>query len=312
MNFLNDLISEMKERIRNPLMSSFVMSWLIWNWFFLYVLCFADVQDVLNYANETTKTAYILTLLTWNSCLWWPLASSLVYTLLMPLIKGWIHLFLVWRKKRINVRVEKNRRGDFVLYEKHLALHQKLEKERMRVVVYSKTEMEKDGIIEEMKTEKEDLQKTINNKLDELVRKDKVQLLTEQVIQFMNKVSNLNGEWYWHEYNSKDFYGNNRIKGKTKIRFSNHEGYFLDDSGVEHNYFEINVYFFNVMLEELYFGFKSKQPALSYGFEPWYNFKLKIGSSNKHEGIQNGDTKVVFESLLPTEYKGIIDAYKKT
>lgn len=137
-----EVISGIRERITNPLVSAFVLSWLVANWKFCYVLVFADTSDVLIFSGQTSKYGYAQSLITKETSLCYPLTFAIFYVLLMPFAKGGIHLVTVWVKKIVTIRVEKNRIGDFVAFKKHLDLFNKYNKLKQNVTEYSKQEAE--------------------------------------------------------------------------------------------------------------------------------------------------------------------------
>lgn len=90
--FFKDLLDTMKDRVKNTLFSSFIISWLAWNWKYIYVTFFVSEKGVGGFTN---KFEYILSIK--PSIYNWEFLSSINYMhyqfWIFPLITALAYVF---------------------------------------------------------------------------------------------------------------------------------------------------------------------------------------------------------------------------
>ncbi len=98
MEKINDILNNIKDRLSNPLIFSFVCSWLVINWQITVALIWYDPKQI---ANEKCISIFdfINDKLNIIDYLVWPLVMALLYTFAMPIIKNGIKAFYSWTSK---------------------------------------------------------------------------------------------------------------------------------------------------------------------------------------------------------------------
>lgn len=91
METISDFLKDLKDRLSNPFISSFVISWLLTNWRITLSLIFYN-QDELILDDYTSFTDLILRNSGWINMLFIPLGFSLLYTFGFPYLKAYIKL----------------------------------------------------------------------------------------------------------------------------------------------------------------------------------------------------------------------------
>lgn len=96
-SYLISLIEAYKERIRNPLISSFLLSWMIFNWKIVSVYFFSDIPMVEKIQLIELKYSNLLNILVF------PLLSAIFYILILP--------FIMWGIDQISIISWKGRKA---------------------------------------------------------------------------------------------------------------------------------------------------------------------------------------------------------
>ncbi len=100
MTFMIDLIKGItdsyKERLKNPLLSSFLFSWLIVNWKVVLVIVFSEISvlDRIRVVDsEYSEMKYLL---------WLPICASMFYVILLPYLMWGLDkvTFLSWKGRK--------------------------------------------------------------------------------------------------------------------------------------------------------------------------------------------------------------------
>ncbi len=97
MDKISDFFKELKDRASNPFISSFIISWIIFNWKIVVGLLFYKIPELkadhyASYFDLISKN----TVLTQN--ILYPLISSFLYTFLFPIFRNIISAFNAWIK----------------------------------------------------------------------------------------------------------------------------------------------------------------------------------------------------------------------
>lgn len=98
MEKVNDIFNNLKDRFSNPLIFSFVCSWLVINWRITIALLWYDAKQFEN-GGKTTVFDFISSKINSDDSLWHPLFFALCYTFLIPIIKNLIKAFYSWSNK---------------------------------------------------------------------------------------------------------------------------------------------------------------------------------------------------------------------
>lgn len=126
MNNMKDILRGIKDRLSSPLIFSFLLSWLIFNWEITVALLWYDVAYLKIEGN--TLIDFIRARINPFDSFYYPLIFALAYTLLSPPIKVLISAFNTWISKKgenWNVQISK---GAKVPIEKFLTLRENFEK----------------------------------------------------------------------------------------------------------------------------------------------------------------------------------------
>ena len=75
---INSILDSTKERLKNPLLGSFVFSWIIFNWKPIFYIIFSknSIENKIDFVSE----CYSLI----NTNFWYPLFFSIFYILIFP------------------------------------------------------------------------------------------------------------------------------------------------------------------------------------------------------------------------------------
>jgi len=101
---INNVIDTAKERLKNPFLGAFILSWIAFNWKAIsyFILSDENIADRM----ETIETDYA----SWYSGLWFPLSFAVFYLLILPLIM----LLFDWASKWV-INKRKDHQNDLVL-----------------------------------------------------------------------------------------------------------------------------------------------------------------------------------------------------
>lgn len=169
MDKVSDFLKDLKDRASSPFFSSFLLSWLIFNWRILLVLFFYSQNDLRNqgyssYINfiekNTTVTSNVIS----------PTIAAFLYTFIYPIFRNVVITFNSWVKSwgsRWSISVGK---GAKISVEKYIRLRETYEERTMILEKVIADESETRAKYEEIKNELE-LNKVEKNKLDSEVRK---------------------------------------------------------------------------------------------------------------------------------------------
>jgi len=257
-----DFFKDLKERISSPFFSSFIISWIAFNWMFIVTLFKYDVTGFTIFY-YTTYIDYANSLLSpWKS-IWLPLISAFSYSLFYPFLRNGIEIADVWFKKWGNNSKIKVAKGSYISVEKYIKLREIyesrtqtldnvlkkeseiIEKNEMMIDEINKYKQENNELrdsITSMTKEKNDL----NIKLQSLQRSNESlqihldkYLDKENAKKNINRIEFLNGKWQL------------KTDGILHAKFGNiHQILFNDGIAYSINEFEIPIEWFQITAYE--------------------------------------------------------------
>ncbi|MGN7823147.1 hypothetical protein ACTJJB_23710 [Chitinophaga sp. 22536] len=102
MDKISDFFHDIKDRATNPLISSFVIAWLLWNWKIPAGIVFLKPETLskLGYGSMIDFIQHEIS----NGCrtIFGPLGSAVLYTGAIPFVKWGISVFYTWTRTRSN------------------------------------------------------------------------------------------------------------------------------------------------------------------------------------------------------------------
>ncbi len=97
MEKLNEVLTSLKERFSNPLIISFLISWLVINWEVPLAILFYNSrgrngipQELIDYLSGYSSSYNLIA---------WPLAFAVGYTILSPIVRNFISAFYTWNTR---------------------------------------------------------------------------------------------------------------------------------------------------------------------------------------------------------------------
>lgn len=126
MENIKDILKGLQERFSSPLIFSFLLSWIIFNWEVTVALLWYDVSSIR--MEGSTLIDFIRSKNNWTDSFCYPLSFAVLYTLGSPVVKALISAFNTEISKRSENWNLKISRGAKVPIEKYFALRENLEK----------------------------------------------------------------------------------------------------------------------------------------------------------------------------------------
>lgn len=183
MDKITDFFKELKDRLSNPLISSFIIAWVVINWKIVIGL-FAYDNKELAIDGYKSYLDLISQNLTTSKGLWQPLVVALFYTFAFPFLRNCILAFNSWIKtwgSNWNLRLSKTGK---VPIDKYIQL---------RDVYTQRTELLENVLEKESKFLKENEEIKTNN-LKLIGEKNDLEAQIRRWVD-NNKIEILNGEW---------------------------------------------------------------------------------------------------------------------
>jgi hypothetical protein len=212
MEKMSDFFSELKERISNPFIFSYLFAWCIWNYQIVVGLIFYKVHELKIDGYNSYLDLILCNSSTWKF-FWLPLFSALGYTFLFPFFKNIILAFGVWMDTwggNLNLVLSKNKK---IPVDEFLKIKADYSTALEKVVSYSKSEAEFNTKVAEIQSERAELIKEFNRlKLESKTEKDAITDEKRNALSVIEKWENYNslklldGDWNL-ETHAKDFVG---------------------------------------------------------------------------------------------------------
>lgn len=124
--YFKDFFANFRERISNPLVFSYFIAWIFWNWKVTLALIWHDSsQQVIN-GVQYSISGYVDSLIGRCGSYSVPFIIAIVYTFVLPFIKGWIQSFNLKVRKFFEEKHFKIDNTRTVSLSKYLHLREKL------------------------------------------------------------------------------------------------------------------------------------------------------------------------------------------
>lgn len=180
---ISELYKELKLRVSNPLISSFIISWLIINWRIPIALIFYK-HDELSKDKLISYFDLIVKNFSAVNCIFIPILAALIYTFVFPLIKMLISAFYTYIQKISedwNLRISK---GGSIPINKYLDLRSEFIKQQAELKELIDTESETKKLLDNANFDIKKITESNTMYFNELNNWKKA-----------NDISKLNGEW---------------------------------------------------------------------------------------------------------------------
>lgn len=286
MEKVSDFFSELKERLSNPLVLSFLISWCIWNYKIVIGVIFYKLPELKldgyhSYLDLIQRESSL------QRFLWFPLTFAICYTIFFPLIKIGIQAIGAaadtWGVK-LNLWITKNYS---VPIEVYLNQEEKYNKALERVAKYSIAEKELDVKISELESNRITLMDAI-----ELLKRDHQNELTERNSDFASANRQLE---MWKFINSYTFFsGKWYVNRKSPARNSSNEEYNATFDGNRLELVQSNQVGKALIIEYVISNFEHmkvqfNQNRLNINEKSWdfWNLDIRNGDLNKLTGMDD-------------------------
>ena len=229
MDKVSDILTNVKERLSNPLIFSFVLAWLVYNWKIPVALLWFDKKQISD-SGYNNILEFIEAEWRTNGDLWRPLGIALIYTVFLPVVKNLYRLLNSLVYKYADILDLKILKGSVVSIEKHLKFRELYLKRTEELDTIIKDEQkyltENDKIRNELSIANENIKKSIENRIE-----------LNEIINQIDDVSILNGIWKC-KFTYRD---ENTVIEEVQIRFGRYE-LIGKESKIYHKFDIINFY----------------------------------------------------------------------
>ena len=290
MDKLSEIFESIKERLSNPLVFSFLCSWLILNWKITLGVFWLDISQINNFGYRTIFD-FVSHELNWEDGFWLPLVFALLYTICMPVIRALIEVLYVWIEKwSENWKLSISKNGK-VGIEKYLGLKVNYD-ERTKILedVIKKESIAMDSF-NNLQTKYLKLESDYN---DSLASKNTL----SELFLIERDVKILDGNWI------------NKWKSSTDLKLTNSESvliqngnYYIIDGLSQTHVFLITHFHFDRNAGTVFFikeRLNQEQPYLNGDFKFNINV-LKFSGKNMLIGRENGTTEIRYERYSATD-----------
>ena len=158
MDTIKDFFSELKDRISNPLVSSFLLSWCLWNYEIPLSLIFYT-HDQIKW--DGYRSFYGLVNAKQDTCrmIVWPLIIAIIYTAGFPFVKAGVRILNSWLTSWTDTDILKRTKHHVVPVELHMEVVNSLDELKERYVKLitsqSTTEVKNLALTEELQRAKQ-------------------------------------------------------------------------------------------------------------------------------------------------------------
>lgn len=161
MESVKDVLNSFKERLTNPFLGAFVISWLVFNYDIIITLLVYD-ETIWQTNGQKTVLDFIQSRLCIEKSLWYPLASAFGYVLLFPVLKNLVNIYMAFSGKWGSKRVFSVSKEGAVSMERYFKMKGRVKEqiERLKEAVQEESEyLEK---INGLEVENSELQSNLN------------------------------------------------------------------------------------------------------------------------------------------------------
>lgn len=241
MDKLKDILNNLFDRISNPLIFSFICSWLIINWQITIALLWYDTEQI-KLAGEATIFDFIYSKINTQDSFLHPLYFALIYTIAMPTIKNLIRALHSWTAKwgeNWNLRILKEGK---IPIEKYFKLRENYDQRTKILEDVIAKENEFANNYDSMDTALLEA-KAIENELRQKLTECNI------FIEQLNDVKILNGYWT-NKYTDTI---NKRLTGSEEIFIEDGKYYVIEKFGEKIHTFNIRNFHFNNRHKTIFF-----------------------------------------------------------
>lgn len=183
MEKINEFVKELKGRISNPFFSSFIISWLAYNWKIPIGLIFMTTNDLLK-ESYTSYFTLISNEISKHNSIKYPFLAAIIYTLGYPFLKEFLLVFNSAIQSVGSLGIKKFSSFGMISLNKYFLLRDTYE---VRSKLLEKTIQEESKFLQLNESLKNDL-------LKEQTEKNKL-INEKQQLEYFSTPKFLNGEW---------------------------------------------------------------------------------------------------------------------
>jgi len=284
MEKLKDILANIKERFSNPLIFSFICSWLIINWRITIAVIWHDNSQVEKAGSKSIYDFVGDHINLWDSLIH-PLIFAIAYTLVMPIIRNLIRALQSWATKWGENWSLEITKGMKIPFEKYLRFREEYEKRGKILEEVITKESVNLTLYDKAKTELLE-SKNLNNEM-----KQQVNEANELVSNLFNEKI-LNGYWT-NTYKNKL----TNEQGREEVFIEDEKYYILGNFNERKFAFKIINFCYNKRNNYLFFIKDVADQTL--GFENGrlrFNInQLEFRSDDLLVGKENGTTDIQYE-----------------
>lgn len=292
MDKVSNILNNIKDRLSNPLIFSFLLSWLIFNWEITVALVWYDKSQI---NAEGCKSIFEFIENEWsqNGKIKEPFLVAICYTLLLPIIKNLIRLFNSFVYKYADILDFKILKKSSVSIEKHLKIRD----------AYIKRTQELDKIFKDEEIyiiENNQIRNELSIARENQKNADQFRVDLNDIINGINDVSFLNGFW-----NVTYIYNQNDVNKQTvieKVEIINGRYQIVSKNKVDHKY-DIRNFYLNKRNKTLFFIKYLKNEYIRNTDEELCEedyrkiCELRLDNEDRLSGDENRFVSVVFERI---------------
>lgn len=283
-----EIYNNIKDRLSNPFVFSFICSWLVYNWRIPVALIWYDKSQFSGCGCHTIFDFISFELAKTNSFLF-PLFFAFVYTISIPFIKNGVRIVSAHAQKWGENEEIKALDGGKIGVEKYLELRDNFKEKIKKLEDVAKEEkkyLDENG---ELLIELNSLKNDLNNSIRE---RDN---LNEKIKDIFD-ISILNGNWKF-KYNKSD---TETVSKKISINYGNYK--ILDEKGFLEEEF-ILMHFYKKD-NYIFFIKKLKNPSSPISHSELYRYSnLRIENDNLINGEENEYLRVSYEKESDINYE---------
>ncbi|HMG66143.1 MAG TPA: hypothetical protein VK588_00600 [Chitinophagaceae bacterium] len=289
MEKLKELWSNIRDRLTNPLVFSFLCSWIVFNWKIVIALLWYDTSQIQK-AGFTTIFDFVSKTINDQDSFWHPLFFAVGYTVFMPLVKNLIRALYSWMSKWGENWNLKIMRGGKIPIEKFFRLRDDYDKRTTLLESIISKETQLTTEYNSVKTELLEAQSSENNLKQQLIEQNTTASRSKDV-------TLLNGHWTNSFSDSVD----TNFRGSEQV-YIEHGNYFIIDTfGGRKLVFQIKNFFFDQSTKAVFFikeRVGQEKPFIATEARGQLRFNanhLTFEHSGLLVGLENGTTNIKYE-----------------
>jgi len=284
MNSINEIINNLKDRFANPLLFSFIISWVVYNWEISVAVFWLDNEDILR-TGYSSLYDLINCRLSFSNTYWIPLVCALLYTILMPISK--ILIKPVWSQKTTEELELSILKGSKMPFERYYKLKKDYDKRTEILEEIISKENEFENLLNTANTQILNLQVKERDLKEDILIKDNI----------LNKIYNmgfLNGYWFV-EYS--DTITGSKLRGTENIYINGGIYYIFSSNKERVETFVIRNFHFDVNESKIFFIKERNQQtrAVSDDYTLKFNINnLLVENEDLITGWENGTIQIKY------------------